>query len=558
MNESREPQPARDYGALITDLSRPEAYSWQPDSVEFIETHISWVFLAGDRVVKLKRPVDLGFVDHTSMAARHRSCLDEVRLNRRLTDGVYLGVVPIVHRSGRHQIGDLLEPDTSTTASSGAAVEWGTLMRRLPAQRMLDRLIQAGDAPLGLAERLANRLIPFHHAAASCGSAEDAAAISAMITAVVTENLDQLQPFAGDPLGPSQFNLVVAAMRPFVAEHGGLLQARASDGWIREGHGDLRAEHICLEGERVQIFDCVEFSREIRCADVASDLAFLLMDLARLGHDAAGEQIVARYRADGFDLPDALLRFYRVHRALVRAKVACMERAGSSDDVAKRYAAEAATYLDHASAQALRLRPALLAMTGLSGTGKSTVATAIARALDIRIILSDVVRKELAGQAGPAPANWGQGLYTADWTAQTYERLGELARDTLAAGKPVLLDATFLDAAERERAATIATAAGVPFLLIETTCDPATALHRIRARAERGGSSSDATEVIYKRQRQALLETPVAIPPGTILATIDTSAAGAAALDPLFATLETSGLAGSALQYGGAPGGNAP
>lgn len=554
MNEPRWAQTNDDdIARLVADLSLPEAYPWTPAAIEVIETHISWVFLAGDRVVKVKRPVDLGFVDHTSLAARRRSCLDEVQLNRRLTHDVYRGIVPIAREDGGYRIGDLLDPDATPADDPAAGVEWGVLMRRLPAHRMLDQLLRSDSAPPNLAERLAERLIPFHRSILSCGAATQAEGVAAMTTAVVMENLDQLAPFAGDPLGAVELGFAVDAMRGFVAGHGDLFRDRAVAGSIREGHGDLRCEHVCLDDEWVQIFDCVEFSREIRCADVASDLAFLLMDLARLGRDSIGQALVARYRSARFDLPDALLRFYRVHRALVRAKVACMEQAGVGGDAARRFGDEAVAYLHLATAQALTTRPSVIVMTGLSGTGKSTVARAIARSLDLPVVVSDTVRKELAGQTGPAPADWGQGLYAASRTTQTYERLRARAHDTLAAGTGVILDATFLDEGERTRVASLADAAEVPFVLVETVCDPETALARIRERAARGGSSSDATEAIYRRQRQEARDAPTLPPRNALHIVIDTGTDGSLNLDPLFAALSARGLIGSALRVGADP-----
>ena len=536
-----------DLATIADDLSRPEAYPWPVESVEVIETHISWVFLAGSRVVKLKRPVDLGFVDHTARLTRRQACVDEVRLNRRLAADVYLGVVPIRRTGGRFRVGEAVAIDDRSGTDIPEDCELGTLMRRLPAGRMLNILLKDGHAPLDLADLLADRLIPFHAASPACAPSEDAVESSALAAAVVTENLDQLVPFSGDPLGSAELRLVSEAMRGFVVREKPLLERRAAGGWTREGHGDLRSEHVCLEGDRVQIFDCVEFSRDIRCADVASDLAFLLMDLTRLGHGEIADELATRYRAAGFDLPDSLLRYYRVHRALVRAKVACLERAGAEGDVARRYADEADGYLHMAAAQALKVQPALYVMSGLSGTGKSTVARSISRVCNVPVIASDDVRKELAGRTGPSPADWGQGIYASGWTARTYERMREVAQERLQTGQGVIVDATFLDSEQRERFAGEAAAAGVPAILVETVCDLATAMARIRARATRGGTNSDATEAIYLRQRQLLDEAPPVVPAGAIGVTIDTTDDQPGRLEPLVAALVAQGLVGSAL-----------
>ena len=521
---------AREETALVEALLRPEAYSWRPAAVELVETHISWVFLAGDRVVKVKKPVNYGFIDHTTLESRHRSCADEVWLNRRLTDEVYLEAVPIVRDSAGYRV-----------AAEGVPVEWATLMRRLPEEGMLDALFATGAIPPRLGDKLADRLIPFHRdVAPPCEGPADQVAAAA--STVVTENLTELEPFAGRPLSPVQLGLVSDALRGFVAERADLLCDRASMGWIREGHGDLRVEHVCVEEgleSTIQIFDCVEFSRSLRCADVASDLAFLLMDLERLGAREPAARLVARYRQAGVDLPDVLLRFYRAHRALVRAKVACLSRASFAGQEARdALAIEAADYLDLATAAAVAVRPALIAMTGLSGTGKSTVAGALARALDAPVFASDTVRKELTQQqVGPAPAAWEQGLYIPEQTEATYGRLWELATQTLASGRAAILDATFLDGKRREKLASVARAVGVPLILLETVCAEETAIARILTRARRGDSRSDATVEVYRRQRAAALASPPSIPSGAVHVRVDTDVGGPVDVDPVLAAL---------------------
>ena len=529
-------KPTTDVAALVGGLLRPEAYPWRPTTVELVETHVSWVFLSGERVVKVKKPVGYGFVDHAALASRRRSCEDEVRLNRRLTDGVYLGVVPIVRdRSGRHRVA-LTEDPTDTP------VEWATLMRRLPAGGMLDALLAAGTAPPHLGDRLGDRLVPFHRdGAASCGG--PANEVAAAASAVVTENLTELESYAGRPLGPAQLGLVDKALRDFIAERTNLLRDRAAAGWVREGHGDLRAEHICLEPDgAVQVFDCVEFSRSLRCADVASDLAFLLMDLDRLGEPGAADTLVARYRSAGFDMPESLLRFYKAHRALVRAKVACLSRAFAHRVARDDLALEATEYLNLATANAVSVRPTLIAMTGLSGTGKSTVAAALARALGAPVFSSDSVRKELAGRAGPAPAPWEQGLYGPEHTEATYGRLEELARETLATRRPAILDATFLDERRRERLAAVAEEASVPLVLVETVCAEEVALGRIVARARRGVSPSDATTEVYRRQRATVRTSPPNVPREALRVVVDTSAGHPVCLDPVLVALRRWGI----------------
>jgi aminoglycoside phosphotransferase family enzyme/predicted kinase len=515
--------------ALISALARPEAYPWHPSAVEVIETHISWVFLAGNRVVKVKRPVRFGFVDHSTVELRRHSCEEEVRLNRRLTDGVYLGVVLITSDGGHLAIdGD------------GDPVEWATLMRRLPADGMLDHLLASGTVPPDLAARLARRLIPFHRdLATDCGCQEYGTARA--LAAVLTDNLDELRSFAGTRLAPRQLALVDEAIHSFLAGNADLLAGRVAGGWVRDGHGDLRPEHVCLErDDETQIFDCVEFNPAIRCADVASDLAFLLMELDRLGVDDIGGALEECYRDAGIPLPPSLLRLYRAHRALVRAKVDCLTLSTEHQEH-PGLSGEARTYLNLATRAALTVRPFLVVMSGLSGTGKSTIARALAEATGAVLHSSDTVRKELAHPAGDTATDWGEGIYTKEWTDRTYRRLHEQAAADLAVGHPVILDATYLETKRRLDAVQLGSRAGVPVLLVETVCDEHTGTSRLAARAARHDSPSDATLDTYRRQREVLAAAPPAVPAEAISVILDTADRTPGLLDPVFTVLTASG-----------------
>jgi aminoglycoside phosphotransferase family enzyme/predicted kinase len=514
---------------LVEHLRHPEAYPWRPSAVELIETHISWVFLAGDRVVKIKRPVAYDFVDHTTLAARRQSCVDEVRLNRRLTSGMYLDVVPIVHDGTRYRVN-----------GPGTPVEWATLMRRLPAERMLDTLIEAGITPADLADRLACRLIPFHRDAATpCGSTPAGSAAS--LAAVLLDNLDELRPFTGSLLAPQQFALVDASMRVFLHRRQLLLEQRIADGWVREGHGDLRTEHICIESDgQMQIFDCIEFNEALRCADVASDIAFLLMDLTRLGMGTVAAALAERYRDAGIDLPPSLLNLYRAHRALVRAKVDCLSLAGSSAGGA--HLNHVTTYLNLAIQAAVTINPVLIVMTGLSGTGKSTVARALGQALGLRVIASDVIRKGLAGVQGPTPTARLPQVYSQEMTDATYGELLKQAAVTLAAGNAVIADATFLEPERRMQAGAVAAQARAPMLIVETVCDEATAAARLQARQTRGDDPSDADFTIYQRQRTQQTIHHAPIPSGATLVEVDTTVDRPGVLDPVFDALRRLGI----------------
>lgn len=513
--------------SLPDALLDPAAYPWPVDRVDFVETHISWVFLAGDRVVKAKRPVRFSFVDYSSLALRRQACEDEVRLNRLLADDIYLGVVPIVRTDEGLRV-----------SAEGEIVDWATLMRRIDEGEMLDSRLAEGRVPGDLAERIADRLVPFHlETAAFCeGPDED---VLASQEKVLRENLDDLAPFAGAPLPALEFRLIREAVERFLEDHRDGMRARVADGWIREGHGDLRCEHFVVpDAGPAQVYDCVEFSRELRCADIASDLAFLLMDLVRLGAPAGtvGE-ILQRYDEAGADLPPGMLRLYWIHRALVRAKVHCLQVGQPDRGRRSRSAHKAVEYLHVAARKALVARPALIVMSGLSGTGKSTVAEGIARMLGISRIASDEVRKELAA-ARPDPGD----IYTRTWSARTYREVYRRGAEELAAGRSVILDATFLDEEHRGEAATVASRHGVPLVLVETVADKKVVEARLLERARRGDAISDATVDIYRQQRERLLANPPGVPEGTIHVIVDTTPEGPVSLDPVLAALLDAGI----------------
>ncbi|MCC6675487.1 MAG: AAA family ATPase, partial [Thermomicrobiales bacterium] len=305
--------------------------------------------------------------------------------------------------------------------------------------------------------------------------------------------------------------------------------------------------------DALQIYDCVEFEIAIRCADVASDLAFLLMDLRRLGAQPVAAELLERYRAAGFDLPQPVIDLYAAHRALVRAKVAALARSGeSAHDLACGF--EAAAYLDLASAFATPIAPLLVLVSGLSGSGKSTVAAALGRCTGATVFASDAVRKELAGldPDQPAGAEWQGGIYTGDWTARTYDRLLELANRTLDQGRSAIVDATFLDNEQRERFVAAARERDLPAVIVWTELDDETARIRIEQRARARNSPSDATVAIRQRQQEQLRQSPLRIPDGAMDITIDTSRNGPASLDPFFTALGQQGLIGE-LQCEGMP-----
>jgi predicted kinase len=291
----------------------------------------------------------------------------------------------------------------------------------------------------------------------------------------------------------------------------------------------------------IQIFDCVEFSRDIRCADIASDLSFLLVDLDRLGAPGIVQRLVSSYRAAALVVPEPLLRFYRGHRALVKVKVACLSWRDLPSEHRREFLEEAATYLDLATAATTTKKPFMMAMTGLSGTGKSVVAASLARSLGISIMSTDIVRKELEipkeGQAG-----WQQGKYESAKRSKVYRETINRARAIVAAGEPVILDASFLEVERRQEAARAASAVGVPLVFVETISSDEVARERLRDRVARSESPSEATVEIYERQRAELSASPPRVPAGSTLIQVDTSLEDPVNLNPVYAELLRTGV----------------
>jgi aminoglycoside phosphotransferase family enzyme len=290
-------------------LRQPEAYPARPARVDVIETHMSWVFLAGELVYKLKKPVRYAFLDFSTIEARRENCEREVELNQRLAADVYYGVVPLTLGSGaRLELG-----------GEGPVVDWLVKMRRLPAHRMLDAAIRANSVSPEDIRRLTLLLTGFYRG--SVPIVLEAAEYRERFEKNIHDNRAELgKPHYG--LSIPQVEQLAAAQERFIRGHGNLLEQRARERKIVEGHGDLRPEHICLTAEP-KIIDCLEFNRGFRLLDPVDELAYLSMECERLGAAAIGHEILRQYlQAAGDSLPDELIRFYKTFRAFLRAKIA--------------------------------------------------------------------------------------------------------------------------------------------------------------------------------------------------------------------------------------------
>ncbi|MGH2551985.1 MAG: AAA family ATPase, partial [Thermomicrobiales bacterium] len=324
------------------------------------------------------------------------------------------------------------------------------------------------------------------------------------------------------------FTAIRDAMLAFLDGNPGAIRDRAEAGWIREGHGDLKCEHVTLDPPgALQVYDCVEFNIDIRCADVASDLAFLLLDLERLGARNVATELVQRYRDAGIDLPDEMLTLYRAHRALVRVKVGALTTAHASNPADAIVAArDTAFWLHRATAAVFAPKPVILAMSGFSGTGKSVVASSIADALDAPILTTDRLRREqITSPDRYEPAN----------RLAIYKLMMERAKALIVAGSSVILDGAFLREEERELAANLARETGVPLVFVHVVAEDEIIERRIRVRAEQpGNSASEATIDVLRAQRVEAVASAPGWPESASVIAVDTTSDSPASLDLLF------------------------
>lgn len=482
---------------VIDALGSAATYPHPVSTVEVVQTHISWVFLAGDIVYKVKKPLDLGFLDFTTLRKRRYYCHQEVELNSRLCPDLYLGVVPI-----RDVDGTIV-----TGGKSGRIVEYAVQMHRLPQDRILENLLVAGQATDAMIDTIAETLAEFH-AGSETGPEIDRFGSPSAIRRNWDENFEQTREGVGDTITPFQFDYLWHWVQASLRRHDALFRQRIDGGRVRDGHGDLRTSAVCFD-DGLCIFDCIEFNRRLRYADVASDVAFLAMDLEANDRPDLAERFIDRYvEASGDDQLREIVDFYICYRAYVRGKVESMRALDpnvlpSDRQEARRIAIDR---FDQAVRTANRQQPPLLLITcGLSGSGKSAIANRLASAEGISVVASDVVRKELAGlpATGRARSPYQSGIYTPAFTRKTYRELMTRGREALDTGRSVILDATFSSREWRDRAAELARKAGALFICLECRADDTVIQQRLGRREQDHSVVSDANWETFLAQRQA-------------------------------------------------------
>ncbi len=446
--------------------------------VRLAETHISWVLMDGEHAFKIKKPVNFGFVDFSSLQARRRFCEEEVRLNRRLAAELYLGVVAIRG-----------SPEAPSFDGDGEPIEYAVKMRQFAAGELLSERLAAGTLTSQHVDRLAHKLAEFHETA---DVAPEGSAFGTAGTVVATA----LQTLAG--LEAQGMEGACAELRRWLESQARPLEPawtqRKAQGRIRECHGDLHLGNAVVLQEQVTAFDCIEFDPALRWIDVISDTAFLVMDLVAHGRRDLGLRFLNAWLEGTGDYPGLpVLRWYLVCRAMVRALVQRLQPAP---------AASTPDYLGVALELARPGQPRLMITHGVSGSGKSYFSQRLLEQAGAIRIRSDVERKRLFGmKALERSEDRVDSIYTPDATRRTYARLLELACVALDAGYPVIVDAAFLREEERSRFAAAARERGVPFAILACHAPTETLRERVRAREQRGDDPSEAGMDVLEAQR---------------------------------------------------------
>ena len=490
-----------DFATMLNALAQPGAFPCAlraEESISAIQTHASAVLLVADRVYKLKKPKDFGFFDYSTPALRRHFCGEEVRVNRRLAPQVYLGVAPVLaYTDGHFRFGPTFEPDDlplpGCVLDGGYVVDYAVVMVRLPDEAMLESRVRAGTADASLLAEIARYVAAFH---ATALADEHIARFGELdvIRGNWEENFEQMRPYVGRTLDVATYDRLSSYVHRFLEERAALFASRVREGHIRDCHGDLRLQHVYIletvddPARRLAILDGIEFNERFRYSDVASEVAFLTMELDAAGRPDLARAFIEQYVTEaGDDGLREVLPFYACYRACVRGKVQSFQL--DEPEVPERQRTCARQQARCLFEQAAHYAggptwPTLLLVGGLMGTGKSTLALALQRALGWALFSSDTTRRRLAhlDPARPQPDAFGQGLYSQAWTARTYRALLSEASGALADGRSVLLDASFLRRADRLAAARLAAAHGASLFFVECVCPPGVALKRLAQR----------------------------------------------------------------------------
>ena len=479
---------------LIEALHNPQTYTHPVSAVHEIQTHTAWVLLTGKHAYKIKKPVDFGFLDFSTLEKRRHWCEEEVRLNRRFAPDIYLGVTEIR--------GTLNHPHTD---GSGPILEYAVHMRQFPEGQLLSELAEQQKLETSHIEQLSEKIAAFHQTTDHAAPDSDLGR-SSRIHHWVRENFLSIVPTLKTDEERRQLERIqqwTFEQRQELEQH---FAYRKQNGFIRECHGDLHLRNLTLINGEITPFDCIEFNAELRWIDVISEVAFLIMDLEEHGYPHFSHQFLNGYLQLTSDYEGLrLLPYYLVYRAMVRAKVAILrrEQVPSQSQEYRKSTDDYRHYMQFAFQHMNKAPPVLFITHGLSGSGKSTLGKALNRAKGIIQIRSDIERKKLGGLKMNERNRFDveTGLYSGQQTEETYQQLAELAACVIEAGFSVVLDATFLKKKHRDLMRKLANTLHVPFFILHCVAPNVMLEDRIHIREEIGQDPSDATLQVLNAQR---------------------------------------------------------
>jgi len=482
----------RHQSEILRGLMQAHCFPHAADHVEQIETHISTVLLAGDYAYKIKKPVNLGFLDFTTLEKRRYFCREEIRLNRRLAPGLYLDVVAIVLSKGSLRIAPLDSP---------GVVEYAVRMRRFEQTALLDHMLASGKMMSHHLDDLAKAVANFHSQSVAATDGEYGSPAS--IAEPVLQNFRQIRSLLEANVEIAEIDHLEHWSTEAFASLASLMEERRRKGFIRECHGDLHLGNIIWNNDGIQIFDCIEFNPSLRWIDVASEIAFTIMDLYARGRPDWGARFLNAYLESTGDYTALrLLPFYLVYRAIVRAKVARIRSTQASDEERDTALADYAEHVRLAISFTTPRRLMLMITRGVSGSGKTTVSQRVLEQYAALRLRSDVLRKRLHGLQPESRSNsaLAADLYADSVSRATYAELHGLAKCILGCGFPVVVDATFLKRSQREPFERLAEELGIPFMILDCSADCEELCRRVSFRKVEGKDASEANLAVLKWQ----------------------------------------------------------
>ena len=482
-----------DSSILLRSLQNPQLYDHPVKTFQLLETHISWVLLTGPYVYKIKKPVNLGFVDFSTLALRRYYCGEELRLNRRLAPDLYVAVVSITGT-----------PQSPQFNGSEPVLDYAVQMKQFPQEALLTHLLQHGTFPFSHIDALAKQIAHFHRDIAVAGPDTPFGTPDAVRRPVMA-NFEHLPSGAAHLIGPERINRIRNWTEQEHAARTSDFQQRKNHGFVRECHGDLHLGNMALINDHITIFDCIEFSEPLRWVDVLSEVAFTVMDLIDRGRVDLAFRLLNGYLEQTGDYEGLkVFRYYLVYRSMVRAKVAGIRLAQTNQDDRERQdlLKELKSYLELAAQFIQGSSPSLMITHGVSGSGKTMLSQRLLEELGAIRVRSDVERKRLFGLAPETRTGLRErpSLYNTEATIATYRHLHEQAKAIIKAGYPVIVDATFLQKKQRQPFRSLAQTLRVPFLILDVEAPKEILCERVRNRQGEGKDASEATISVLKEQ----------------------------------------------------------